>query len=154
METATDVRPVRDGVKELRGSVKRIRKPVTDPDPTDALRVAGTAIGRTPNWAYFTLRSCTVKLGDCVTAGGIERTIVTDLTDDEIDLAERRAEIHTKLTHCQIALERIQFSENKYILVDGHQITAKPLHIMALLNSVYVGDDPQRKAWVYLLCHR
>lgn len=69
-------------------------------------------------------------------------------------MAEARAATHLKLTVCDVALDRIQFSENRYVLVDGQQLTAKPLHVETLINSIYIGDNPRRQAWVYMLCHR
>jgi len=89
-----------------------------------------------PRWDIFSERKATVMLGECVAPGALERYILTDLTEAEIDKAKANAMLHMQLMHGQIDIARIQLESNKYVLIDGKYITFKPLHVMVVLNSI------------------
>ncbi len=118
--------------------------------PRENLFVAkDTCIGASPpRWDIFAERKATVILGECLTPGGLEREILTDLTPEEIDKAKANAMLHMQLTHGQIDISRIKLSENRFILIDDHEITFKPLHVMVVLNSI---DDSDPKNLAFCL---
>lgn len=58
------------------------------------------------------------------------------------------------MVHCDIDVERIAFESGEYVLVDGKQLLGKPLHAMALINSCFTNEDPEKLVWLYRLCQR
>jgi len=123
--------------------------------PTPILRQASeTYIGASPpRWDIFSDRKATVVGGPCVAPGALERFILTDLSDAEIEKAKVNALLHMDLMLGRIDVGRIQLHSNKYIMIDGHEITFKPLHVMVVLNTID-SKDPDRKAFCFALAKK